>query len=211
MSAMEITALSSPSSCGRLLEFNQRLEITIDIAHGLTYLHSYAERQIIHRDVKSSNILLTDSLRAKVADFGFARLGAADNGDTHVETNIKGTIGYLDPEYMRTYHLTTRSDVYSFGVLLTEMLTGRRAVEPKRPPEERVTVIWSFKKFDAGQAAELLDPGLEERIDTSILMRIFGLAMLCATPVRSDRPEMISVGEQLWTIRADYLRTSGSG
>ncbi|CAI9100883.1 OLC1v1038072C4 [Oldenlandia corymbosa var. corymbosa] len=126
----------------KILDFNQRLEIAIDVAHALTYLHLYSEKQIIHRDVKSSNILLTESMRAKVADFGFARQGDMDADKTHVSTKVKGTVGYLDPEYMKTYQLTPKSDVYSFGILLIEILSGRRPVEMKRPAAERVTIRW---------------------------------------------------------------------
>ncbi|XP_039058053.1 calmodulin-binding receptor-like cytoplasmic kinase 3 [Hibiscus syriacus] len=196
---------------GKILDFNQRLEIAIDVAHGLTYLHLYAEKQIIHRDVKSSNILLTESMRAKVADFGFARVGPMDSDRTHISTKVKGTVGYLDPEYMRTYQLTTKSDVYSFGVLLVEILTGRRPVELRRPVEERVTPRWAFQKYNEGQVVELVDPKVEEVVDAVILRKIFALAFQCAAPIRNDRPEMKSVGEQLWVIRADYVKTSRLG
>lgn len=97
---------------------------------------------IIHRDIKASNILITEKLRAKVADFGFARLAAEDPGATHISTQIKGTAGYLDPEYLRTYQLTEKSDVYSFGVLLVEMVTGRHPIESARQLSERVTPRW---------------------------------------------------------------------
>lgn len=106
------------------------------------FLYLATEKKIIHRDVKSTNILLTESMRAKVADFGFARLGDMESDKTHVSTKVKGTVGYLDPEYMKTFQLTPKSDVYSFGVLILEILTGRRPVEPKRAPEERVTIRW---------------------------------------------------------------------
>uniref|UniRef100_A0A5B6YI00 non-specific serine/threonine protein kinase n=1 Tax=Davidia involucrata TaxID=16924 RepID=A0A5B6YI00_DAVIN len=196
---------------GKILDFNQRLEISIDVAHALTYLHLYAEKQIIHRDVKSSNILLTENLRAKVADFGFARLGAVDFERTHVSTKVKGTVGYLDPEYMRTYQLTPKSDVYSFGVLLIEILSGRRPVEMKRPPDERVTLLWAFKKYNEGNVMELRDPLMQEVVNKEVLVKMFGLAIQCAAPTRSDRPDMKSVGEQLWGIRMDYLRSGRRG
>ncbi|KAL3623973.1 hypothetical protein CASFOL_032789 [Castilleja foliolosa] len=195
---------------GKILDFNQRLEISIDVAHGLTYLHLYAEKQIIHRDVKSSNILLTESFRAKVADFGFARLGD-DSEKTHVITKVKGTVGYLDPEYMRTFQLTIKSDVYSFGILLLEILTGRRPVEIKRQPDERVMLKWAFRKYNEGKIREMVDPVMHERIDTKILVKMFGLAIQCAAPTRADRPDMRAVGEQLWGIRMDYLKSGRRG
>ncbi|KAE8688152.1 sucrose-phosphate synthase family protein [Hibiscus syriacus] len=181
---------------GKILDFNQRLEIAIDVAHGLTYLHLYAGKQIIHRDVKSSNILLTESMRAKVADFGFARVGPGDYDQTHISTKLKGTVGYLDPEYMKTYHLTAKSDVYSFGVVLLEILTGRRP---------------AFRMYNEGHIVELVDGMMEEEVDAEILMKIFALAFQCAAPTRNDRPQMKSVAEQLWAIRADYLKTARRG
>ncbi|KAK7330046.1 hypothetical protein VNO77_24231 [Canavalia gladiata] len=193
---------------GKILDFNQRLEIAIDVAHGLTYLHLYAEKQIIHRDVKSSNILLTESMRAKVADFGFAKLGPVNTDQTHISTKVKGTVGYLDPEYMKTYQLTPKSDVYSFGILLLEIVTGRRPVELKKTVEERVTLRWAFRKYNEGSVVELVDPLMEEAVNADVLMKMFDLAFQCAAPIRADRPDMKSVGEQLWAIRADYLKSA---
>ncbi|XVE77168.1 hypothetical protein DITRI_Ditri13aG0040000 [Diplodiscus trichospermus] len=133
---------------GKFLDLASRLDIAIDVAHAITYLHMYTDHPIIHRDIKSSNILLTEKLRAKVADFGFARLAAdTDSGATHVSTQVKGTAGYLDPEYLRTYQLTEKSDVYSFGVLLIELITGRRPIEPKRELKERITTRWVWNSF----------------------------------------------------------------
>ncbi|KAL8129608.1 hypothetical protein V2J09_018763 [Rumex salicifolius] len=180
---------------GKILDFNQRLEASIDVAHGLTYLHMYAEKKIIHRDVKSSSILLTDTMRAKVADFWFARVGSQDTEHSHVMTGIKGTLGYLDPEYMRTHQLTPKSDVYSFGILLLEILTGRRPVDKHRLPEEKVLIQWVFQNYREGNFVQLVDPQMNEIVNEDILRRIFSVAIQCAAPIRADRPDMKEIIE----------------
>ncbi|RLM74838.1 calmodulin-binding receptor-like cytoplasmic kinase 3 [Panicum miliaceum] len=191
---------------GLVLGFNQRLEIAIDVAHGLTYLHLYAEKPIIHRDVKSSNILLTEGFRAKVADFGFARTGPTEPGQSQIQTDVRGTAGYVDPEYLRTNHLTIKSDVFSYGILLLEILSGRRPIEVRRGATERITVRWAFNKYNRGNVRDILDPMLTEAISEDILNRIFDVAFECVAPTREDRPHMKEVVERLWKIRRDYTK-----
>lgn len=191
---------------GDVLGMAARLDIAIDVAHAITYLHMYTDNPIIHRDIKSSNILLTVRCRAKVADFGFARLAAdRDSGHTHVSTQVKGTAGYLDPEYLKTYQLTEMSDVYSFGVLLVELVTGRRPIETKRLTKERVTPRWAIMKFTEGDAVSTMDPRLEATTaNCNALEKIIELAFECLAPQRQNRPTMKRCAEILWSIRKDY-------
>uniref|UniRef100_A0A7C9EWS3 non-specific serine/threonine protein kinase n=1 Tax=Opuntia streptacantha TaxID=393608 RepID=A0A7C9EWS3_OPUST len=191
---------------GHALDMAARLDIAIDVAHAITYLHMYTDNPIIHRDIKSSNILLTEKRRAKVADFGFARLVTdSDLGATHVCTQVKGTAGYLDPEYLKTYQLTEKSDVYSFGVLLVELITGRRPIETKRTTTERVTPKWAITKFSEGDAVSTMDPKLEATTaNCAALKRTLELAFICLAPQRQNRPTMKRCAEMLWSIRKDY-------
>ncbi|CAM0943153.1 unnamed protein product [Alopecurus aequalis] len=199
---------------GRFLEFGARLDIAIDVAHGVTYLHMYSDHPIIHRDIKSSNILLTNSLRAKVADFGFARLGAGfgtgesngGGGARHVSTQVKGTAGYLDPEYLKTCQLTDRSDVYSFGVLLVELVSGRRPIEAKREMKERLTARWAMRRLVEGRAAEeVLDPCLLRTAAAATAVEaVLELAFRCMGPVRDERPSMDDCCRALWAVRKKY-------
>ncbi|XP_047319830.1 calmodulin-binding receptor-like cytoplasmic kinase 2 isoform X2 [Impatiens glandulifera] len=195
-----------------ILSLASRLEIAIDVAHAITYLHTYTDHPIIHRDIKSSNILLTEKLRAKVADFGFARLAPDRNSSaTHVSTQVKGTAGYLDPEYLMTYQLTDKSDVYSFGVLLVELMTGRRPIEAKKRKEERITAKWAMKKFMDGEALEVMDPNLEKNDANNFAMgKIFELALRCLGNNRRTRPNMQRCVEALWNLRKDYKEISSS-
>eukprot|EP00250_Pteridium_aquilinum_P017030 c23418_g2_i2 orf=230-1501(+) len=188
-----------------VLDLFQRLDIAIDVAHALTYLHNYADQPIIHRDVKASNILLTESFRAKVADFGFSRLGPTDLDATHVSTQVKGTAGYLDPEYLKTYQLTQKSDVYSYGVLLVELFTGRRPIEQKRESRERITTRWAFQMFVDGKGIEVLDPKLERSSSAYLMIeKVLELAFQCAAPSRQERPTMKKTTEVLWNVRKDF-------
>ncbi|XP_004308357.1 PREDICTED: uncharacterized protein LOC101311627 [Fragaria vesca subsp. vesca] len=195
---------------GNILDLAARIDIAIDVAHAVTYLHMYTDHPIIHRDIKSSHILLTEKLRAKVADFGLARLGAdSDSGATLVSTPVKGTAGYLDPEYIRTYQFTDKSDVYSFGVLLVELVTGRRPLEPKREFTERITAKWAMKKFSDGDALLIMDPRLEKNAANNLAIEnILELSLQCLAQRGQHRPSMKRCAEILWSIRKDYKEIS---
>ncbi|KAG8052352.1 hypothetical protein GUJ93_ZPchr0001g29287 [Zizania palustris] len=123
------------------LDWTTRMKIASSAASGLEYLHYEANPVVIYRDIKPSNILLDEEYHAKLSDFGLAKLGPI--GDkTHVTTRVMGTHGYCAPEYMSTGKLTIKSDIYSFGVVFLELITGRRARDSDRPPEEQDLVAW---------------------------------------------------------------------
>ncbi|KAL4597734.1 hypothetical protein ACB092_11G010400 [Castanea dentata] len=197
---------------GNILSLVVRLDIAIDVAHAITYLHMYTDHPIIHRDIKSSNILLSENFRAKIADFGFATLATDyDSSVTHVSTQVKGTAGYLDPEYLRTYQLTEKSDVHSFGVLLVELVTGRRPIQPKRELKERITAKWAMKKFTDGEAISTLDPKLAcDAANNLAVDKILELALQCLAPRRQNRPSMRRSAEILWQIRKEYREALAS-
>ncbi|KAH8966149.1 hypothetical protein BDL97_03G009000 [Sphagnum fallax] len=182
----------------RPLSWKQRTRIILQVAEGLDYLHDKCHPTIIHRDVKSNNILLTKKLEAKVADFGLSKLRAIERGitPTHITTLVKGTPGYLDPEYQESGMLTNKSDVYSFGIVVMEILTGQTPLYIAH----RVITSWR-----SNQIAELVDPNIKDDFNKMEFSKLVELSLLCVMKKSNDRPSMTQVVQMLREFHLEGL------
>ncbi|BBN16320.1 hypothetical protein MPTK1_7g05370 [Marchantia polymorpha subsp. ruderalis] len=191
---------------GDHLSWQARLNIALGSAKGLSYLHELANPPIIHRDIKSTNILLDDKMTAKVADFGLSKLAPDDGaGKAHVSTQVKGTLGYLDPEYYMTQRLSEKSDVYSFGVVLLELLTARAPIEKGKYIVREVRT--ALDKGGIAALRPMLDRFINEAPSTE-LEDFLRLALQCVEEAAKDRPTMNEVVKDLERIGGHSFSSS---
>ncbi|EOA37565.1 hypothetical protein CARUB_v10011886mg [Capsella rubella] len=179
---------------GSVLNWSGRLKITIESALGIEYLHIGCKPPMVHRDVKSTNILLGRQFEAKLADFGLSRSFLVGS-QTHVSTNVAGTLGYLDPEYYKKNWLTEKSDVYSFGIVLLEIITGQHVIEQSR--DKSYIVEWAISMISNGDIESIMDPNLHQDYDTGSSWKALELAMSCINPCSTERPNMTRVAHEL--------------
>ncbi|KAJ4783206.1 Leucine-rich repeat protein kinase family protein [Rhynchospora pubera] len=181
----------------KIVSWLQRMEIAEDTAKGIEYLHKGCSPAIIHRDLKTSNILLDQNMRAKVSDFGLSKL--MPDG-SHISTMVKGTIGYLDPEYYVTQRFTEKSDVYSFGIILLELISGYNPISSENFGDScEYIVSWARGLVESGDIEIIADKSLEPTYDIESVRKMTKIALMCVKPSRLERP---SISEVLKEIQA---------
>ncbi|MFQ6660250.1 hypothetical protein Gotur_028842, partial [Gossypium turneri] len=203
--------LHHPSSEYRPLDWGSRLRIALDCARALEFLHEHATPTVIHRDFKCTNVLLDQHLRAKVSDFGLAKMGS-DKTSGQISTRFPRTTGYIAPEYASTGKLTTKSDVYSYGVVLLQLLTGRVPLDIKRPPGEHVLVSWALPRLNnRDKVDEMVDPAIQGQYSKKDLIQVAAIAAMCVQPEADYRPLMVDVVQSLIPLAKNFNSVNSPG
>ncbi|KAG8646865.1 hypothetical protein MANES_09G037100v8 [Manihot esculenta] len=181
---------------GPALNWNQRVKIAFGAAKGLEYLHEKVQPPIVHRDVRSSNVLLFDDFMSKIADFNLSS-GASDTAARLHSTRVLGTFGYHAPEYAMTGQITQKSDVYSFGVVLLELLTGRKPVDHTMPKGQQSLVTWATPRLSEDKVKQCVDPKLNYEYPPKAIAKLAAVAALCVQYEADFRPNMTIVVKAL--------------
>ncbi|OIT04617.1 PREDICTED: probable protein kinase At2g41970 [Nicotiana attenuata] len=181
---------------GPVLTWNQRVKVAYGAARGLEYLHEKVQPPIIHRDVRSSNVLLFDDFTAKIADFNLTNQSSDTAARLH-STRVLGTFGYHAPEYAMTGQITQKSDVYSFGVVLLELLTGRKPVDHTMPKGQQSLVTWATPRLSEDKVKQCVDPKLNNEYPPKAIAKMAAVAALCVQYEADFRPNMTIVVKAL--------------
>ncbi|KAF8029223.1 hypothetical protein BT93_E1783 [Corymbia citriodora subsp. variegata] len=189
------------------LDWPARLKIAQGASCGLAYMHQICEPHIVHRDIKSSNILLDEKFEAHVADFGLSRLILPYH--THVTTELVGTLGYIPPEYAHAWIATLRGDVYSFGVVMLELLTGKRPVDVSKPRESRELVKWVQEMRKQGKQEEIFDSLIRGKGFEDQMLQVLDVACLCVNDNPFKRPTIKEVVDWLKNVGINSLTPNG--
>ncbi|PNX65500.1 receptor-like protein kinase, partial [Trifolium pratense] len=178
-----------------ILKWNERLNIAIDAARGLDYLHNGCKPPIMHRDLKPSNILLDENMDAKISDFGLSRAFGSDF-DSHISTRPAGTLGYADPEFQRTGNTNKKNDVYSFGIVLFVLITGRQAIV--RAAGVNIHILeWVVPIIKGGDIQNVVDSKLEGEFSMDSARKVVEIAMSCISPNFTERPDISQILTEL--------------
>ncbi|KEH18235.1 LRR receptor-like kinase plant [Medicago truncatula] len=171
-----------------VLNWTERLNIAVDTAYGLDYLHNGCKPPIMHRDLKPSNILLDENLHAKIADFGLSRAFGNDDA-SHISTRPAGTFGYADPEFQRSGNTNKKNDIFSFGIILFELITGKKALE--RSYEENIHILqWVVPIIKAGNIQNIMDSRLQGEFSINSAWKVVEIAMSCVSQNAVERPDI---------------------
>ncbi|KAI5060574.1 hypothetical protein GOP47_0024994 [Adiantum capillus-veneris] len=198
--------LHDPYAMASPLPWRTRLRIMVDAAQGFDYLHNGCNPRIIHRDIKSSNILLNDKMEAKISDFGISRdYIRSETGAP--PTTLMGSMGYMDPEYMSSMKLTEKVDVYSFGVLLFEVVSGQTAIFKDNFHQPTNIVEWARASINRGVIDDIVDLSLHGQFDVQSVWKVADVALACVDIPSSKRPKMSEVYNELREVERIELES----